>query len=390
MFNKIKLFGAISGLIFLIAACGRQETFTIKGELTGWESDSLVIQELFENSLRPVKTVQLEGDGSFEFSDTAANPRFFFLQTSDNRYISLLVIGGQDVKFSVNKEDFNGSYTVDGSPESELVWELNSEMRRASLELDSLSRIYNSRKSQEPGPELDNWIQGKFQDLKEIQRQYIVNFINKNYESPASILALSHQLANQPVLNAQSDFEYFEKVDSALFAKYPESVLVSTLHNYVEGTKEQQRLTANATTATSIGQVAPEIALPNPDGVIKKLSDFRGKYVLVDFWAGWCAPCRRENPNLVAAYAKYKDKGFEIFGVSLDRTRDQWLKAIEDDNLTWTQVSEVKYWDSEAARAYGVNSIPRSFLLDREGKIIAKEQQTRGPALQQKLKEIFE
>jgi peroxiredoxin len=143
----------------------------------------------------------------------------------------------------------------------------------------------------------------------------------------------------------------------------------------------------NSLRKIAIGQPAPEIALPNPDGQIVKLSSMKGKYVLVDFWAKWCGPCRQENPNVVRAYNKYKDKGFTVFGVSLDRSREDWLKAIKEDGLTWTHVSDLKYWQSEAAKTYNITGIPFSVLLDPNGVIIAKN--LRGAALDAKLEEIF-
>jgi len=136
-----------------------------------------------------------------------------------------------------------------------------------------------------------------------------------------------------------------------------------------------------------VGAEAPELAFPTPTGEVLKLSDLRGKVVLVDFWASWCGPCRRENPNVVRLYKKYKDQGFEILGVSLDRKKDKWVGAIEKDGLEWYHISDLKGWQSKAASTYGVSSIPQTVLLDREGKIIARN--LRGEVLAKALDELF-
>ena len=136
-----------------------------------------------------------------------------------------------------------------------------------------------------------------------------------------------------------------------------------------------------------VGSVAPDFTLPDVDGNPVSLSSFRGKYVLVDFWAAWCPDCRKENPNIVAAWEKYKDKNFAVLGVSLDRNRDQWLAAIEKDKLAWTQVSDLKFWDSDAAVLYCIRWIPMSFLIDPEGKIVSVGLE--GEELHNKLEELL-
>jgi peroxiredoxin len=163
--------------------------------------------------------------------------------------------------------------------------------------------------------------------------------------------------------------------------------LTPAIKNSVQGKEFGERLPKLK--AVALGATAPEFAEADTSGKIVNLSSFRGKYVLIDFWASWCGPCRRENPNVVKAFNKYKGKKFTIVGVSLDRpnAKDKWLAAIRKDGLTWTQVSDLKFWDSKTAGLYAVRGIPQNFLLDPDGKIVGKN--LRGDDLEEKLAEIF-
>ena len=226
--------------------------------------------------------------------------------------------------------------------------------------------------------------------ILEEQKAFSTEFIRNNAGSLASLLVLYQQISPQyNVFDPMEDYEYFFMVDSAIYDKYSQSGAASTLHAHVTDLKGRLEKKLEKEKLISTGSFAPEIALPTPEGDTIRLSSARGNIVLLDFWAAWCKPCRDENPNLVANYKKYHDMGFEIFQVSLDQTRDQWLKGIEDDKLgEWIHVSDLKYWNSVVVQAYYIEGIPTNFLLDKEGKIIARN--LRGEALSNKLKEIFE
>ena len=162
-------------------------------------------------------------------------------------------------------------------------------------------------------------------------------------------------------------------------------MLSPALQNSEEGKQLKERITIGK--KTMVGVKAIDFSQPDMNGKMISLSSFKGKYVLVDFWASWCGPCRAESPNLVKAYSKYKEKNFEIFGVSLDQSKDKWLKAVNDDQYTWTQVSEVKGWETAVAQEYGIEGIPFNILVDPNGYIVARN--LRGEALEKKLKEII-
>jgi peroxiredoxin len=212
--------------------------------------------------------------------------------------------------------------------------------------------------------------QADFEAMVQNQKVYVKNFIHEHPKSTVSPLVALMQFSQEMSVN---------EIDT-LINFFDPSIRNSI---YVAELKK----IADKLRITEIGSAAPDFTLNTPDGTPLSLSSLKGKIILLDFWASWCQPCRKENPNVVLLYNQYKDKGFDILGVSLDREKGSWIKAIDDDKLSWHHVSDLKYWQSDVAVKYGVQAIPFTLLLDKDGKIIAKN--LRGEALGKKLEELF-
>jgi peroxiredoxin len=208
-----------------------------------------------------------------------------------------------------------------------------------------------------------------FNQVNELQEKYGERLKEKISSIGINLAALQATT----YLDPEKELNFVDSVTALVADMYPENTMVNEYRQQISNLKQ-----------TAIGNKAPDIQLTNPEGESVSLASLTGNYVLVDFWAAWCKPCRMENPNVVNAYQKYKDEGFQILGVSLDRNKEDWVEAIEKDNLTWHQVWDE---DNEAAIKYNVNAIPANFLLNPEGEIVAKN--LRGEALQEKLAEIY-
>ncbi len=387
MNRKLAIFLASA---LMLAGCGDKNA-----EISGILENSLprqyiFLQELKPNELLNVDSVIIPADGSFEFRRKVKFPSFYLLKINQNNFLTMLIEPGEKIKLTSHFDSLNYPVAVIGSKGTKLIADYNKTLLKSRKRISSLRDIYDLN-SDRPDLErivdsLDNLGDGYLNEMN----RYAKEFIDNNLSSLATIPVLYSQLTPDIyVLDPEKDLSYFLKVDSSLFGKYPDYGPVIDLHNQI---KEMVAYFKGADTPQAAPEgermVAPEIALPSPEGDTIRLSSTRGSYVLLDFWAAWCSPCRKENPNLVKAYNLYHNKGFQIYQVSLDKTKEAWVKGISDDKLEkWIHVSDISYWNSVVVPLYKIESIPANYLLDKEGRIIASN--LRGDALQRKLSELF-
>jgi len=320
-------------VLFSIYLANADNTVKIEGTIASDEFSSITLLDAVTGDEYEKATIV---DNKFSFEIKIGEEKIMALFLSRQKYILLDVKPGETVKINYDPDNFENN-SVEGS-----------------IGTDYYIKTVIKLKKLEESKQID----------------FIDSLVKENTD----------KLINLMFLQALELSEYGKTYDYVL--ENMKSFSDNSLYKQVEDQVNSERLTL-------IGSIPPEIELEDPDGNIVKLSSLRGQYVLIDFWASWCRPCRMENPNVVKAYKKYHDKGFTIYSVSLDTSRDNWLKAIKSDGLSeWTHVSDLKGWNCIAAQKYGVHSIPANFLLDKDGKIIAKN--LRGANLENKLKEIFD
>ncbi|CAN5402775.1 TlpA disulfide reductase family protein [soil metagenome] len=344
-----------------------KDSIIISGRVNYPQDGFIVLEEIGENKPNIIDSVRLNADSSFVLEVRNTEPGFYRLNFFNKQFVNL-ILNKEDIDLQVDGHNQNGNAQVNGSTDTEHFNRINSLMQSFQAKVTPLQNEYvQARNTNNEGK------------MQEIENQFIAYQAENTRKIKAEIREMKHSIASLYAvnyLNAEEEFPFLDSLASEMKIKMPNS-------KYAKKFVEQ----VNNMRSLSIGQVAPEINLPDPEGNEVKLSSLRGKYVLIDFWAAWCKPCRMENPNVVKLYNKYNDQGFEVFGVSLDRKKEDWVEAIKKDGLNWTQVSDLEYFNSKAASLYQINAIPATYLLDKDGKIIGKN--LRGKALEDKLKEIF-
>lgn len=368
-------------VILLFSGCssnGQQQkevagkVVTVSGKVGFPQVGTITITELKNNGQGWQDTITLKSDYSYSKKVTVKEPGYYRLNFYNQQSVDI-ILDKNNLEVNVDGNNRTGFSEVKGSPDIDLVKKAQGFVQslQTTPEFLELSRQFDAARTANDQVKMVA-LQEQYQKMSVTATDQIAALLKS---SPASLGGINILQGGQ-MLTKEKYWDVYVLYADKLKKDLPNSSHAKEFIAMVDKEK-----------ALAIGQLAPEIALPNPDGQVVKLSSLRGKYVLVDFWAKWCGPCRRENPNVVAAYNKYKDKGFTVYGVSLDRNKADWVQAIAEDGLTWTHVSDLKYFQSEAAATYNISFIPFSLLLDPEGRIVAKN--LREGELDKKLGEIF-
>lgn len=386
MNNKLIMY-----LLVLVSIAGcKSNSVRISGTLLNpVKGNYIYMDELLSKDLKKLDSVMIPENGTFSFKREIKSPAFYLLKINDRNFLTMLLEPGEKMTIESNYDSLNYPSLVTGSKGTELMVQYNSRLRKTVNKLSGLYKIYQENKNSPRLPSVIESLDSTAQTCLDEINTYTKEYIDNNLTSLVSLIALYQMVSpNAYVLNPSKDYKYYLKVDSALTLLYPDYEPVTALHEQVRQLVDQVNSQTPDASSSVMGTVAPDIVLPSPQGDTIKLSSTRGSVVLLDFWASWCSPCRQENPNLVKAYQLYHKRGFQIYQVSLDKTKEAWVNGIEEDQLgKWIHVSDIQYWNSAAVKLYRIESIPSNFLLDKEGRIIATD--LRGDALQNKLAELF-
>ena len=363
MRNLLILVLAFAGLV----SCAKPDGFVIKGQIKGIENGAIKLMKYADGKWLAEDSAKIE-KGKFVLKGKTDLPELRLIAMDPQRVVAQFFAENGSITINAFADSLNKT-EVKGSKSNDEFTILTKELTNITKETQMLQQKY-SEAMQSGNEDGMKKAQIDFEAMMGNQKVYAKNFIREHPKSAVSPLIALMQFAQE--MSAHD-------IDT-LVAFFDPSIKASIYVTDLKKLADKMRI-------TDVGVTAPDFTLNTPEGTPLALSSLRGKIVLIDFWASWCTPCRKENPNVVAIYNQFKDKGFDIIGVSLDREKGAWEKAIADDKLTWHHVSDLKFWQNEAAVKYGVQSIPCTLLLDKDGKIIAKN--LRGEELAKKLAQLL-
>ncbi len=347
----------IPALLTIIGLCGCKDknTFKIEGKIEHPAQQKVYLLAADSTNVRVIDSVQLSEQNRFVFKKSAPFANLYKIKNGDKEF-DVIAENGNDIEFKTDLSDPNHNYTISGSGDSEKIKEYNRISNVYTAKNTKLASQYQeeaSAKGANQDSVLKKYLPVFEQNITALSNE-ILKFVDANKNSLAGFYAAMalDQMKYEKELVAYAD---------QLKGKFPGNPAVNQFVKHMELVKP-----------VSVGHAAPDFSIPGIDGKTIKLTDYKGKYVMLDFWASWCAPCRKENPNVVKLYQQYHPKGLDIVGISLDENKDAWQKAINDDRLMWAHGSELLNFNGPVVQRYQVQAIPSNFILDPSGKIIAK------------------